>query len=618
MKSNDYVGWWTAVATVLLLAIPATSEAQREVHWQLNPQGFPSNTSVFVDVQDGANLVRNLPPTAFAVSMDEFAGEQGGWITNTQQTGAGHAGAQVLIMIDRSRSYTKKWDEMKKIARSIVNYMEPARDTIAVASFPAAGGYSQTKLNLKFSNSKGQAINAINRISLPDKDDKTGARICEALSEGLKFFPDQPGDKYRVIIFLSGGADKGEGKGDCVQESYAAGLVPFFNIIFKLDKKYDDPRNSHKIENKAHELAQNTMGRSIFRRSENELKPFVSHFWNRIRSQYYLQVNFPCYNPAPYIEHKTMLKVEGKDTEGIKFKATSHPAPSPEIAALYPQQAYRNHVDDGAVDLTIDGTGFCGRPGQVKAFVGGRQVQLKSQNPFRLVASLNKSVESGAVKVVNRFGQNGESPMDFDIIKPPKGAEASMTLVYLVIGVVALVVIAVIIVALRSRKAKAKSGTPAAAPSVPPPPSVAQKAAAPAAAAAPAQPASPAAGGAPKTVAISKLTRVWITRADGTAIDLKPGANVIGREPHCALQLEITGVSREHAKIDADFDTGAVFAEDLGSTNGTYWGPSGAAETELQKLTQRKLLTAGDTIWIGGEKLSVFFESAPGGAPQGG
>jgi hypothetical protein len=194
-----------------------------------------------------------------------------------------------------------------------------------------------------------------------------------------------------------------------------------------------------------------------------------------------------------------------------------------------------------------------------------------------------------------------------------------MTLVYLVIGVVALVVIAVIIVALRSRKAKAKLGAPAAAPSVPPP-SAAEPAPASAAAAAPAAQAAPAAapGGAPKTMAVTKLTRAWIARADGATVDLKPGTNLIGREPHCALQLEITGVSREHAKIDADFNTGALFVEDLGSTNGTYWGQAGASENDLQRLTQRKLLTAGDMIWIGGEKLSVFFESAPGGAPQEG
>jgi hypothetical protein len=241
-------------------------------------------------------------------------------------------------------------------------------------------------------------------------------------------------------------------------------------------------------------------------------------------------------------------------------------------------------------------------------------VQLKSQNPFRLVASLNSNVEPGVVKVVNRFQQNGESPMKFEIIKPPKGAEASMTLVYLVIGIVALVVIAVVIVALRSRKARVPAGQAAAAPSVPPPAADSAAAAKPAAAA----PASPAVGGAPKTMAISKLNRVWVARADGSTNELEQGTNLIGREPHCKVKVEITGVSREHAKIDADFLTGAVFVEDLGSTNGTYWGPEGTGENDLQRLSQRKLLANGDTVWIGGEKLSVFFESASAGAPQEG
>jgi hypothetical protein len=614
MKLIEFSLSWAILVALALVTVPTAGWAQREVHWQLNSQGFPASTAVFVDVEERGSFRRDLKAGAFAVSMDEFAGEQGGWIMNQQQVGAGWAGAQVLVMVDRSRSYTGEFSRAKSMARTVVNYMDPTRDQVAIASFPAEGGFSESKLNLPFTNSKAAAANAINRISLPPKDDKTGARICEALSEGLKFFPENTSDKYRAVIFISGGADKGEGKGDCVQESYATGLVPFFNIIFKLDKKYDDPRNSHKIENKAHELAQKTGGRSIFRRSNNELKQFIGLLWNRIRSQYYLQVTFPCYRPQPEVRHYAMLKVEGRDTEAIKFEAVSQPAPVPEITAIYPQQAYRTHVDDGAVDLTVDGKGFCGQPGQVRAFVNGRQVQLKSQNPFRLVASLNSSVESGAVKVVNRFGQNGESPMDFKIIKPPKGSEASTTLVVLVIGIVALVVIAVIVVALRSRKAKVPAGGPAPAPSVPPP-----------AAAAPSQPAQaappaakPAAGSAPKTVAIAKLTRVWITRADGSAIDLEQGANLIGREPHCKITLEITGVSREHAKIDADFASGAVFAEDLGSTNGTYWGPSGASETDLQQLTQRKLLAAGDTVWIGGEKLTVFFESAAGGAPQEG
>ena len=56
--------------------------------------------------------------------------------------------------------------------------------------------------------------------------DKTGGRICNALSEGLRWFPEKVNDRYRVMILLTGGADKGEGKGSCVQDSFEGGLVP--------------------------------------------------------------------------------------------------------------------------------------------------------------------------------------------------------------------------------------------------------------------------------------------------------------------------------------------------------------------------------------------------------
>ena len=105
--------------------------------------------------------------------------------------------------------------------------------------------------------------------------------------------------------------------------------------------------------------------------------------------------------------------------------------------------------------------------------------------------------------------------------------------------------------------------------------------------------------------------------ADGSTVELKDGANVIGREPHCAIQLTVQGISREHAKIEVQQGTGMVLAEDLGSTNGTYWGPSGATEANLQKLEKRKLLASGDTIWIGGQKLSVFFEGGSGAGGEG-
>jgi hypothetical protein len=593
------------VATlVVALAIPSLAAAQREVHWQLNPQGFPAQVSAFVDVEDQGAFRRDLPASAFALSMDEFAGDQGGWIMNQQQVAAGWAGAQVLVMIDRSRSYTGEFDKAKKMARAIVNNVDPSRDQAAIAEFPTSGGFSESKLIQPFTSDKGALSAAIGSIKLPPKDDKTGARICEALAEGLRYFPETTSDKYRVVIFLSGGADKGEGKGDCVKESYNTGLVPFFSMIFKLDRKYDDPRNAHKIENKAHELSQKTGGRSIFRRAESELAQFVGLLWNRIRSQYQLQVNFPCYRPAPHIDHTSMLKVEGRDTEGIKFQAVSTPAPVPQISALYPQQAYRTHVDDKKVDLTIDGQGFCGGPGQVKVSIGGRQVNVKSQNPFRLVTGLHEGIDSGKVTVYNRFGQNGESAMRFEVIKPPKGAEASKTLMILVFVLVGLAVLAVLIVVIRSRRAKV--------PKAPPPLSDPGGGTG----AAPAAPQSPA-GAAAKTVAITALSRAWVEQADGSTVELKDGANVIGREPHCAIQLTVQGVSREHAKIEVQQGTGMVLAEDLGSTNGTYWGPAGATEANLQKLEKRKLLTSGDTIWIGGQKLSVFFEGGSGAGGEG-
>jgi len=51
-----------------------------------------------------------------------------------------------------------------------------------------------------------------------------------------------------------------------------------------------------------------------------------------------------------------------KTAEGIKFEATSAPAPTPTITAIYPDQASRKDIDDGKIDLTIDGNGSAARP----------------------------------------------------------------------------------------------------------------------------------------------------------------------------------------------------------------------------------------------------------------
>jgi len=592
-----------ALAALVVLALPAVSAGQREVHWQINPQKFPKDVSVFVDIEEGGAFRRDLPATAFEISVDEFVGDQGGYIINSRQVAAGAVGAQVLIMIDRSRSYTAEWSRAKELAKKIVSYMDPTRDQVAVASFPAIGGFRESRLNLPFTGSREQASAAINAVELPPKDDKTGARICNALTEGLKYFPEGTHDKYRVIIFISGGADKGEGKGDCVQESYAAGKVPFFPIILPLDRKYDDPRNSHKIENSAHDLAMNTGGRSIFRRSLGDNERFIGLMWNRIRSQYYLQVLFPCFRPEPYIDHISMLKVEGRDTEALKYNATSQPAPVPRVTAIYPQQATRSQVDDDKIKLTIDGTGFCGGPGQVRAQVGSVPISLDSQSPFRLVASLNKQVDTAAVKVTNRFGQTGDSPMKLEVLKPPKGSEGSVTMTVLVFVLIGLAVLSVLLMVLRRRKAKAPPRG-AAAP-LPPPPSGPP-------AAAPSAPA-------PRTVAMDASPAAAAARVampDGKWVELAAGGNLIGREAHCKVILDVKGISREHARIDVELEGGnGVWIEDLGSTNGTYWGPAGSEPGAAKKLSERQRLSSGDHVWIGGQKLTVLFADAAGGGP---
>ncbi len=49
-----------------------------------------------------------------------------------------------------------------------------------------------------------------------------------------------------------------------------------------------------------------------------------------------------------------------------------------------------------------------------------------------------------------------------------------------------------------------------------------------------------------------------------------PGEYIIGREPGCAVELQLNGISRRHANLIVTSD--AVFIEDIGSTNGTFIG----------------------------------------------
>ena len=88
--------------------------------------------------------------------------------------------------------------------------------------------------------------------------------------------------------------------------------------------------------------------------------------------------------------------------------------------------------------------------------------------------------------------------------------------------------------------------------------------------------------------------RFWLAWRNQT-FPLSEGDNIIGRDPQCTVWLDVSGVSRQHARIQIDSATRTVALEDLKSTNGTFLrrSPVGAREP----------LTDGDVIGIGSVEL---------------
>ncbi|MBN2716999.1 MAG: VWA domain-containing protein [Deltaproteobacteria bacterium] len=457
---------WALAAMLGVMFAGNSAQAKRTVHWQINPGGFPAQTAVFVDVVDGGAYQRKLPGTAFGLSMDEFGEEQGGVIANLnlkkeQSTVAGWTGAQVLILMDISQSYTSEFALAKKTAKNLISAMDVKRDEIAISTFPAMVAGAESQLRVGFTGDANKLYAGIDAISTVDDKEKAG-RLCEAISESIDLFSTK--DKYRAIVVITGGADKGEGKGSCVQDSHAAGVVPVWTVGFKLDRKYDTLGNSHKVENGLYELSQNTWGQSIYKKSESSYDTFVRQtFWYRIRSQYRLLVNFMCYEPAPQIQHTSVLKVNGEAQDPITFRAKTSQKPTPVIKAIYPESATREQIDSGTAKLTIDGSGFCGAPGQIVIRVGDQQLVTDSAAPYRVVGELNKMVETGIVKVSNKWTQKGESQKEFVVAKPPAGADAMNAIVVLVALLVVLVAVSIIAVAVKSRKAVVPGGNAPAA-----------------------------------------------------------------------------------------------------------------------------------------------------------
>jgi DNA-binding winged helix-turn-helix (wHTH) protein len=72
-------------------------------------------------------------------------------------------------------------------------------------------------------------------------------------------------------------------------------------------------------------------------------------------------------------------------------------------------------------------------------------------------------------------------------------------------------------------------------------------------------------------------------------IALRPGENVLGREPEAAAWIDVHSVSRRHARIVVSGDSATL--EDLGSKNGTFLGE--------KSVTAPRPLNDGDHLRIG-------------------
>jgi DNA-binding winged helix-turn-helix (wHTH) protein len=92
---------------------------------------------------------------------------------------------------------------------------------------------------------------------------------------------------------------------------------------------------------------------------------------------------------------------------------------------------------------------------------------------------------------------------------------------------------------------------------------------------------------------------------DDRVLPLVAGENIIGRDPRCGVWLDVSGVSRRHARIVVT-TTGATI-EDLGSRNGTVVGRT--------QVSGPRPLEDGDRVRIGGTLLTFRQWSDGGAAP---
>jgi len=88
----------------------------------------------------------------------------------------------------------------------------------------------------------------------------------------------------------------------------------------------------------------------------------------------------------------------------------------------------------------------------------------------------------------------------------------------------------------------------------------------------------------------STASRFWLAWNDRTFV-LSSGDNVIGRNPECGVWVDAAGVSRRHARLKLDTESGAATIDDLGSTNGTF-----VNETRVEA---EAALRDGDLVHLG-------------------
>jgi DNA-binding winged helix-turn-helix (wHTH) protein len=87
--------------------------------------------------------------------------------------------------------------------------------------------------------------------------------------------------------------------------------------------------------------------------------------------------------------------------------------------------------------------------------------------------------------------------------------------------------------------------------------------------------------------------RCWLAWNDRT-FSLAPGENIIGRDPRCTVWVDVSGVSRRHARIVVTASESTI--EDLGSRNGTA--------IRRTAVTTPHRLQDGDPIRLGATTLT--------------